>query len=93
MAKKSKATQSYPENYTKQDSLDKAMVHFSALLGYPVQIDHNNCAKYLSEAVKYELWLMTCSTCGDADRSKIPVELRQGIGALYGANMGRLKGM
>ncbi|NIN64193.1 MAG: hypothetical protein GTO63_05740 [Anaerolineae bacterium] len=87
-----KSSAPYPEYKTKQEYLDEAVKYFSDLIGYPVEITANNCAAYLYEALRYRTWLQTCPTCGCKTR-EIPEALRKGISALYGANMGRMKGM
>lgn len=89
MGKKS-ATLAYESSKSQKEYLDEAMEHFSKLVGYPVHIDRNNSAAYLYEALKYMNWLKTCPSCGHKTRP-VPVELRQGISALYGANMGPMK--
>jgi len=82
----------YPENFSKQHYYDRAMEHFSKMVGSPVHIDRNNCAAYLFEALRYRNHAKRCQTCG-ANTLAVPEDLNKGIGALYGANMEKLKGV
>ena len=76
----------YPTNITKQEWMDKASLYYSLWLELVIVIDNDNCAKFLHYALRHRKWLLD-------NHMEIPVEFRRGLAALYGANMGRLKGM